>query len=459
MTFQKYKPLIVVFFIFLYMFFVNLLTPIFADDYNYSFMWDKSKRIETIMDVIRSQYMHYMEWGGRTVAHSIGQILLMLNPYIQSLLNAFVFIVLIYFIYWHSQGKRLTVQSNAFIVLLITFFCWMSLPNFGETNIWIIGAVNYLWTTVIILAFLLPYRLRLISSLTLKENNLAKIGMFLLGVVAGWTNENTALSAIVLTFVFIIYYFRKKLIQTWMVMGFVGAIIGYAFMIFAPGNMERSSLIERAEDYSFLLYHIKIPLATTIKIMMFQTPVWITFLIFISIIISYCFKNQCNLKEFYQKHSIELNYTLVLVGLSIANNLIMFASPSFPIRAGFGSSVFLIIGVLNMLRIDCIKEMHWEKKKTLQFAISFFLVVSMGMVLERYIQLSQEHDSRLEFINNSKQKGEYFIKLQPYSIEFSNSLESYYGHVFVSDIGENPKVWPNNIFAEYHGLKSVQVEK
>ena len=134
MIFQKYKPLIVVFFIFLYMFIVNLLTPMFADDYNYSFMWDKSKRIETIMDVIRSQYMHYMEWGGRTIAHSIGQILLMLNPYIQSLLNAFVFILLIYFIYWHSQGERLTVRSNVFIILLITFFCWMSLPNFGETN-------------------------------------------------------------------------------------------------------------------------------------------------------------------------------------------------------------------------------------------------------------------------------------------------------------------------------------
>ena len=89
----------------------------------------------------------------------------------------------------------------------------------------------------------------------------------------------------------------------------------------------------------------------------------------------------------------------------------MFASPSFPLRAGFGSSVFLIIGVLNMLRIDCIKEIHWEKKKTLQFAIGLFLVISMGMVLERYIQLNQEHDSRLEFINNSKEKGEllYYI--------------------------------------------------
>ena len=109
--------------------------------------------------------------------------------------------------------------------------------------------------------------------------------MFLLGIVAGWTNENTALSTIILTFIFIIYYFRKKLIETWMVMGFVGAVIGYAFMILAPGNMERSSLIERGTDYSFILYHIKMPLLSMIKIMMFQAPVWIMFIIFISIIL------------------------------------------------------------------------------------------------------------------------------------------------------------------------------
>ena len=53
----------------------------------------------------------------------------------------------------------------------------------------------------------------------------------------------------------------------------------------------------------------------------------------------------------------------------------------------------------------------------------------------------------------------YSITLQPYSIEFSNPLESYYGHVFVSDIGENPEIWPNNIFAQYYGLKSVRIEE
>lgn len=45
------------------MFTLNFLIPLFADDYNYSFMWDKSKRIESLADVFKSQYLHYFHWG------------------------------------------------------------------------------------------------------------------------------------------------------------------------------------------------------------------------------------------------------------------------------------------------------------------------------------------------------------------------------------------------------------
>lgn len=441
------------------MFALNLLTPMFADDYNYSFMWDKSKRIETIVDILHSQYMHYMEWGGRTVAHSIGQFLLMSNEYIQAFLNALVFILLIYLIYWHSQGERLNFRSNHFILLLITLFCWTSLPNFGETNIWLIGSVNYLWTTVIILAFLLPYRLKLFSTFTLKENNFNRFRIFLLGIIAGWTNENTALSVIVLISIFIIYSYKEKCIESWMIFGFIGLIIGYAILIFAPGNIERSSLIKRPEDYSFILYHVKVPLVVTIEIMKFQALVWIMLVVFLAIILNYCYMKQYNIKKFYNNNFRQLNFAITLIGVSILNNLIMFAPPSFPLRAGFGSSVFLIIGVLSMFNIKVIKKINWEKKKTIQYSIIIFLVITMGMVLEKYMQLSKEHSARLELINASKEKGVYSIILSPYTIDYSNPKESYYGHIFLSDIGKNQEIWPNNIFAQYYGLKSVKIEK
>lgn len=87
----------------------------------------------------------------------------MTNKFVISFFNALVFIMLIYLIYWHSQREVRKFNSDVMILLLLIFFCWTSLPNFGETTVWLIGSVNYLWTTVIILIFLLPYRKNVVS--------------------------------------------------------------------------------------------------------------------------------------------------------------------------------------------------------------------------------------------------------------------------------------------------------
>ena len=38
-------------------------TPIYADDYNYKFIWGTNIRVESISDVLISQYNHYFQWG------------------------------------------------------------------------------------------------------------------------------------------------------------------------------------------------------------------------------------------------------------------------------------------------------------------------------------------------------------------------------------------------------------
>lgn len=459
MIITRYKSFIFIILVFLYMFTLNLLTPLFADDYNYSFMWDKSKRIESLMDVMKSQYMHYFEWGGRTVAHTIGQILLMTNKFISSFFNALMFVMFIYLIYWHSQGKRINLNSNIIILLLTTFFCWTSIPNFGETTIWLIGSVNYLWTTVIILIFLLPYRQKMLINHVFNNNFLSSLGMFLMGILAGWTNENTAFSTILLTLIVVFYFYIKRCIEKWMLTGFSGILVGFLLLILAPGNMMRASNLQRSEDYSFVLYHIKMPILSTIKIMLFQVPVWVTFLILIAVLLNHCIKSQIKFSEIHTKYGGKLIFCFMLITISIVNNLVMFASPYFPLRAGFGSSVFLIIGVLSLIRIDIIREKFEKKNFLIKIGISAFLIVSMGDVAGKYIDLNKENNSRLNLVNQKKGEGEYSIVIPPYSFEYMDSYRSHFGHVFVSDIGEDPNVWPNNIYARYLDLKSISIEK
>ena len=43
---------------------LNCLTPMVGDDYQYSFIFNRPERLESLADVFYSQYIHYFEWGG-----------------------------------------------------------------------------------------------------------------------------------------------------------------------------------------------------------------------------------------------------------------------------------------------------------------------------------------------------------------------------------------------------------
>ncbi|WP_208414724.1 DUF3329 domain-containing protein [Paenibacillus castaneae] len=444
--------------IFIYMLVINLLSPMFADDYNYSFMWDKSKRIENIVDVLRSQYIHYFEWGGRSVSHTIGQILLMTNNGVSSTLNAIVFTFFIYLLYRHSQGIQLKYQSVT-ILLLIFFFCWTSFPSFGETNVWLIGSVNYLWTSVFILLFLLPFRNKLLGS-EVKDSFVSRVSMLVLGVLAGWSNENTALSTLIILSIFIIYFYVKKRLDIWMITGSGGSLIGFLFLILAPGNLVRANQQGKADDYSFALYHIKIPAMMTLKIMLYQTPLWIALFLFVGIIFMHIKKAApgFTFMVFMKENRTDVVYSILFIWISILNNIIMFVSPYFPFRAGFGSSMFLMIGVVSLLRINAVRNAFINKKMIYSAALSLLLVVSMSAVFIKYAQLKHENQSRIAFIEENLKKGNDTLTVSAFSIDYNNPLESYLSHVFVSDIGKDSTRWPNNVYSQYYGLKSINLE-
>ena len=62
--------------IFVMMLLLNILTPLLADDFSYSFNTDGEK-LSSFLDVLDYQVTHYFQWGGRTVAHTIAQVFLL----------------------------------------------------------------------------------------------------------------------------------------------------------------------------------------------------------------------------------------------------------------------------------------------------------------------------------------------------------------------------------------------
>ena len=78
--------------------------------------------------------------------------------------------------------------------------------------------------------------------------------LFIVGVAAGWCNENTSGGGILMSLFFIGFSLYSnsecKKPRFWMFAGIVGQIIGFLFMILAPGNMARS-LVQEEEHTGF----------------------------------------------------------------------------------------------------------------------------------------------------------------------------------------------------------------
>jgi len=307
--------------------FLNINTPLTGDDYVYSFLYQTSNRLTSIGDIFESQYSHYFIWGGRSIVHFISQLLLLINnPLIIDIINSLAFIAFIYVIYLHIAGSK--AQS---ISLLITVFClmWILQPAFAETILWITGSANYLWGTLIILTFLLPFRLYVNKPIKPVFALFYSLLMFLSGIIAGWTNENTAAAMIIMVILFLLYYKSKKYnIPLWMYMGLFGAICGYVIMIAAPGNFVRA---EGTSLSPFLIIYRA--LTSTQRFVNYLGLLNLGIICLIILIQNIKNKTENN---FY-------HYLLILFIGVFVSIYIMIASPGFPPRSWFGPITLNII--------------------------------------------------------------------------------------------------------------------
>ncbi len=308
---------------------LNRLTPITSDDFAYLFIYGEEGRITSIKDIIHSQVNHYYMWGGRSVVHFIAQVLLMLPTQIADLLNTLIYLSYIYLIYLHIKGRA---NNSLFLFIMVNLGVWFSQPVLGDTIFWLTGSANYLWGTWLILLFLLPFRLYRGTKSTPLSQAFYSVCIFIAGILAGWTNENTAAAMLVIIIGFFIYY-RSHMwpIPAWAVVGFAGAVIGFIIMIAAPGNFVRAG-----ETTSFSLYNLSYRLFMwTLTFFYYSGPL---FLITLIAIITFGRFSRGDKKD-------KMKFVLIYAIAAIAGVYAMLASPTFPRRALFGIVTFLIIAL------------------------------------------------------------------------------------------------------------------
>ena len=217
--------------IFVFLYILNYLHPLsFGDDYLYSFIWqgqpmnvplsETAERVSSWKDIFASQWSHYFTWGGRTVAHILAQFFLWMGKRTFDFFNAFISVILVAEIYWCIHKGKILLNFKPKTVCWIFFVLWAFTPGFSPVFLWLTAACNYLWTNVILIAFLLLYIQKYYCfSKILCPQKFFPFLMLLFGIIAGWTNENSVCWIILILLFFVIKNRNNPKLEIWMISG------------------------------------------------------------------------------------------------------------------------------------------------------------------------------------------------------------------------------------------------
>lgn len=452
----------------------NLLVPIIADDYSYAFIWDgdgrgnlidglapnRLHRVESFADILYSQWQHYFTWGGRTIAHIFVQFFVWQDKLLFDVVNTLVFGAFVLLLIKVGTGLNLRDMNKTYLLFTLAgiYFCT---PSPLIDMVWLTGACNYLWMSTAILLFLLPYAQAYRSGKQATSGKFKCVVMAILGLIAGWSIEPGAVVACIVTLMFVVHFRREKNLQPWMKVGFVFLVIGTAILLLAPGNVHRLELTNALEPDDI------VPPDEQWTPQMFLTNLVVGFLpdflremiLFVPIIL--CFvkvHTSPNVKKFIA----------TFAGLAVVVLLMMLCSPEFPQRAGFPSTVFLLIASLAALKeiLPQVTEICRRRIKAASIVGTIFAAVwSLSLLACLYVEvtLHGELAQRDEYI--VAHRHEDLITVKP--LEIPTWIEPLTG----TRTWDEPTLWwggdlepdidgnRNLTFAKYHGLKHIHAEE
>lgn len=425
-------------------FLLNIIYPLYADDWGYTFMTgsELTQKITGFSDILNSQYQHYFLHGGRTVVHIIAEALLLVQGYWADIFNSIAYILFAYIIYKISNINK---NANPSLFFFINILIWFFQPAFAQTILWITGSANYLWGTLIIISFLYFFCRSFID-----ENNKSSIykciAIFLFGIIAGWTNENTAIGMISLISLLIIYLkVSREKVPFWMIAGLTGATIGFIIMIAAPGNylryddvIEGNKMIEQSK--------VKFYLSRSLPVI----GDFYKFALLLVMIYSLTLATYIYFDKRRRARIIYLSLCFCIAG--VIADLAMIASPEFPPRAWFGIITFFIIAI----------GIIYANLKTDHIYISVLKTLLLFFASIYFLFSYQRGFKDLNAINKIFEKREQIINQQRNTPEFDfvtkETINPQTGFPMIDEIPSNSNHWINMFYLRYHNIKSFKVE-
>lgn len=437
----------------------NFWTQFQSDDWSYLFVYnhalsafpdENSKRVVNIIDVIKSMYHHWHVSNGRVVAHGMLQLVLATSypashKFVFNIINSVMYMLFGIVIYKHAVYKR---QRSLLLLFGIYVMIWFFMPQYGMTVLWASAAANYLWGTVIILAYLLPFR-RYASNNgeTLKDSIGNAILMGMLGIFAGCINENGGGAAFIVCVAFMILYkIRGIKVPKWSFTGIVGIATGTIILVSAPMNAPHASNY----NWSELIKRLNDVKNTTLNLL------WVPCIITVICLILAYISNINEKKNDFVQEKTRLYIFAAYTVAAIASFIVLILAW---MRPGRGWSIGM---GLIMTAISCLAANINFKKLPKLTAPIIALVITVIFSISTYKELSLLHTNYI-FSNEQHTEIMEAVKNGEKTANINVNRDKIHGKCCVLDtkygVLSLENSWCRAWAAKYYGLDSITVNK
>ncbi len=412
--------------IYLFMLVCNFLTPMLVDDYTYVYSFVDGSEMDSVFDIFPSIVAHASKMNGRHVAHFFAQLFLFIPQIIFKLLNPAVFCLLLYIIA-KIASKEVQIKSLALGFGLIFVFE----PVFGQVNLWLDGACNYLFSYAVCLLWLFSF----ISEYENGEKNrpaYLKILIVLLGFFAGGWNENVSAATIFMALLVIAVMFikhRKVKLELWLSLAF--AAVGFLLMALAPAESAN-----KISGMDFGMLRENIVIAT--KMLTEITPLILLYTALLTV-------------SFMTSGVTDKNIIATVLALGgLASNYIMIVAAYYHERSAAYTAVLFAAGCVVLCRS------LWDAGAKKLVAC----VISLTLVGCAYFAVIGTNDIYLSW-RDAKANEEYLIACHDSGkrsaeivwIHGETKYSPVYGMKYI-DVND-PTSWPNYNMSKYYGLDVI----
>jgi len=441
---------------------LNVFYPPMSDDYTFRYIWHGEsgnmffmpsdypiERIETADDVLFSLRSLYLTWGGRMITWTLAYIFANLPDIFFDLINSAVFVIFIMLIAMIGTQTFAWRDINHKIFLLAALLLFGASPMFANAYLWIAGSVGYLWPLTFQLAFICFYA----QDFFQEESAMPSAAkMFPLGVLAGWSNENTGAVSIMTVTVLSFAFWRKGKINSRHITGIVGALLGYLALVAAPGNYARMNVTFGDEWKVDEITHAHDFLDKFIALFVWNLPLLLIYLKLPGLKKRPAYEKTEGKKRFQM--------AVLFLGAGFVNTLMMVPlfNSALASRSLTGSVMFWLLGVLTILTLDKTLFLSPTTRILGKCYIIFTMITLMLYIYATGFFLYPQ-DRERDLL--ASQSAGCDLIVAPYQAPvipmYIAAVKGWYG--YMEKIGNDRTKWPNRLYSDYWHLNSAQREK